>query len=77
MKSAAEFMSGINIWQDFYFLTPGLSTSGGQMIQTEQRQTPAVSQREKTVLDTQTHRDPRPAAETPTTSIQYMREYNQ
>ncbi len=28
MKSAAEFMGGINNWQDFYFLTPGLSTSG-------------------------------------------------
>uniref|UniRef100_A0A8C1T536 Galectin n=1 Tax=Cyprinus carpio TaxID=7962 RepID=A0A8C1T536_CYPCA len=24
---SAEFMGGINIWQDFYFLTPGLSTS--------------------------------------------------
>ncbi len=26
-KSAAEFMGGINIWHDFYFLTPGLPTS--------------------------------------------------
>ncbi len=27
MKSAAEFMGGINIWQDFYFLTPVFYTS--------------------------------------------------
>ncbi len=26
-KSAAEFMGGMNIWQDFYFLTPGFYTS--------------------------------------------------
>ncbi len=27
MKSAAEFMGGTNIWQDFYSLAPGLPTS--------------------------------------------------
>ncbi len=26
VKSAAEFMGGINIWQDFYFLTPAYPT---------------------------------------------------
>ncbi len=30
VKSAAEFMGGTKIWQDFfYFLTPGLSASAG------------------------------------------------
>ncbi len=27
VKSAAEFMGGINTWQDFYSLVPGLYTS--------------------------------------------------
>ncbi len=33
MKSAAELMDGIKIWQDFYFLTPGLSTSANYLFQ--------------------------------------------
>ncbi len=32
VKSAAEFMGGMNIWQDFYFLTPGLYTSANRWV---------------------------------------------